>query len=112
MFCRSRMTIAHRHRLISLALLALVGVGAAPRDSSLVEAAKKGDQQAVHALLQKPSDVNVAAADGATALHWAVQNDDREMVDMLIRAGADVKAANRYGVRPLSIAAVTANPVI
>ena len=34
------------------------------------------------------------------------------MVDALIRAGADVKASNRYGVRPLSLAAENGNTAI
>ena len=31
------------------------------------------------------------------------------MADRLIRAGADVKAANRYGVTPLSLACINGN---
>ncbi len=38
--------------------------------------------------------------------HWAVRQDDREMADRLIKAGANVKAANRYGVTPLYLACV------
>ena len=32
-----------------------------------------------------------------------------DMADRLIRAGADVKAANRYGVTPLSLACINGN---
>ena len=39
-----------------------------------------------------------------TALHWATYHDDREMAGQLLRAGASVKAANRYGVTPLALA--------
>ena len=42
--------------------------------------------------------------DGTTALHWAARWDDLEMADLLIRAGANVKAANRFGATPLSLA--------
>jgi ankyrin repeat protein len=49
--------------------------------------------------------VNQPEADGTTALHWAIQADDVEMAALLIGAGADATAANRYGVRPLTLAA-------
>ena len=39
-----------------------------------------------------------------TALHWAAYHDDLIAAKFLISAGADVKAANRYGVTPLSLA--------
>ena len=47
-----------------------------------------------------------------TALHWAVYHDDREMAGQLLRAGASVKAANRYGVTPLSLACTNGNEVL
>jgi uncharacterized protein len=71
---------------------------------TLVDAVKDGDTTAALALLKQHADVNLAEADGTTALHWAVRQDDREMVDRLIKAGANVKAANRYGVTPLYLA--------
>jgi len=57
-------------------------------------------------LQQKPIDVNAAAVDGTTALYWAAERDDARMAEMLIRAGANVRAVNRYGVQPLALAAV------
>jgi uncharacterized protein len=47
-----------------------------------------------------------------TALHWAVRADDLETTQTLIRAGANVSAANRYGVTPLSLAATNGSPII
>jgi len=44
--------------------------------------------------------------DGTTPLHEAVYADDVEAVTRLIAAGADVKAANRYGVTPLWLASL------
>ncbi len=53
--------------------------------------------------------MNAAASDGSTALHWAVHRDALDVVDLLLAAGANPKAANRYGVTPLSLAATNGN---
>jgi ankyrin repeat protein len=95
--------------VLSAALHAAAGAAA----TSLVDAAKSGDANAVRTLLQqKTVDVNATAVDGSTALHWAVQRGDARMVESLIRAGANAKAVNRYGVPPLGIAAVDGNSEI
>ncbi len=47
--------------------------------------------------------------DGATALHWAAHWDDLDTAALLLRAGADVNAANDFGVTPLSIACTNAS---
>ena len=65
-----------------------------------VDAAKAGHVAAVRAELQKKVDVNAASSDGSTALHWAVHRDALDVVDLLLAAGANPKAANRYGVTP------------
>jgi ankyrin repeat protein len=52
---------------------------------------------------------NTVEADGTTALHRAAQRNDLELAAQLIRAGANVKAANRYGVTPLSLACINGN---
>ena len=44
-----------------------------------------------------------------TALHWAAYHDDLDTAKLLIGAGADAKAANRYGVTPLSLACTNGN---
>src|ERR1700709_2113612 len=50
--------------------------------------------------------------DGTTALHWAVRQNDLQQEDKLIHEGADVKAANRYGVTPLSLACLNGDAVM
>jgi ankyrin repeat protein len=90
-------------------LLALFGLGAADREVPLAEAVKKADTVAVRALLQQRVDVNTPEADGTTALHWAAHGDDLDTADLLIGAGANVKAANRYGVTPLALACTRGN---
>ena len=51
----------------------------------------------------------IAAVNGSTPLHSAVYQDDLKGAERLVRGGADVKAANRYGVTPLSLACTNGN---
>ena len=71
------------------------------------------------ALLVLALGVSVAAAgpdlpsaDGTTALHRAISIRDRATAESLVRGGADVNAANRYGVTPLSLAAADGNAAL
>ena len=94
---------------VLLVMAAAASLARAADDPSLVRAARAGDAAAVAALLKQKTDVNAAAIDGTTALHWAVRADDIETVDALIRAGALVKTASRHGVTPLYLAADLGN---
>ena len=60
-------------------------------------------------MLEQRVDVNASQVDGMTALHWAAYHDDLETAQLLVRAGANVKAENRYGVTPLSLACQNGN---
>ena len=84
---------------LALVLLA-AGLGGDGADAPLADAAEKADRAGVRALLERRVDVNQAQVDGMTALHWAAYRDDLETAKLLVDAGADVKAANRYGVTP------------
>jgi ankyrin repeat protein len=81
------------------------------RPVPLVDAARSRDAAKVQALLEATprADVNERAADGTTALHWAVYNDDVALVERLLEARADVNARNDYQATPLSEAAVIGN---
>src|SRR5262245_13159251 len=81
--------------------------GSGEAGSTSVDAAKAGNLEAVRTLLKQPKAANVASKDGTTALHWATDLDNLPMAQALVRAGANVKAANRYGVTPMYSAAVT-----
>ena len=82
----------------------------AARDVPLVDAVKTGDAAAVRALLQKKADVNATELDGSTALHWAVHKDAARRRRSADSAPAPTsKAANRYGVTPLSLACTNGN---
>src|SRR6185503_7827571 len=54
---------------------------------------------------QAPGSSPRSEPDGTTPLHWAAQRNDLEAADRLIRSGANVKAANRYGITALQVAA-------
>lgn len=57
--------------------------------------------------------VSANAAEGSnTPLHDAVFRDETATVERLLKAGADAKAANRYGVTPLSLACTNGNASI
>ena len=90
----------------SIALFGWSVHAASAADLRLVTAVKNSDRAAVSTLLQQKIDVNSPEADGTTALHWSVRADDLDTTDRLIKAGANVKAANRYGITPLYLAGV------
>ena len=105
--------------LVAVAVLAagwaatLTAEAAARRDAPLIAAVKAVDVEAVRSLVvDRGVDVNQAAPDGATALHWAVHRNDAGLVGLLLDAGADVSAVNRYGVQPISLAAENGNAEI
>lgn len=95
--------------LAAALVMAVPAAARAAEDPPLVRATREGDRAMVRRLLQQRADVNAAAVDGTTALHWAVREDDLETVDALIRAGANVKASSRHLVTPLYLAAGLGN---
>src|SRR5688572_28397281 len=82
-------------------LLAVSILGAAAGRPPIVDAARRGDRDALRALLQKGANVNEAEGDGSTALHWASYKDDLQAADLLIKAGANVIVSNDLGATPL-----------
>ena len=87
--------------LLSILLLASIATS-----QGLIDAARKGDHQTLRALLTKDTNVNVAQADGTTALHWAAYLDDLDGADLLLKAGAKANVATDLGITPLWNAAV------
>jgi uncharacterized protein len=82
-------------------------------DARIVEAAARQDMATVRLLLkQRGANVNVARADGATALLWAAHWNDFQTVDALLKAGANVNAADDHGVTPLSQACENASTAL
>jgi ankyrin repeat protein len=74
-------------------------------DTRVVDAVKDHNKDALRSLVKEHADVNAPEPDGTTALHWAAHSNDLESVQIVLRAGANAKAASRYGVTPLSEAA-------
>ena len=104
---------ARTKRSVSLGLILFpltvgLAVAAAP-DIRLVDAFAERNTPLARTLLKEGVDVNVARADGATALLWAAHWDDREAVELLLRAGANVNAADDHGVTPLARACENAS---
>jgi len=91
-------------RAAALLVLMLNLCGLAHADS-LLEAARRGDEAAALAMLDAGAPAAAAAADGATALHWAAHHGNVRLATRLIRGGAPVQRANEFGVTPLLAAA-------
>ena len=92
--------------VIAAFLLAAVPASLAA-ESRLPDAVERQDRASVRALLGEKPDGNARQADGMTALHWAAYLDDLETARLL--SAADVKAMNRYGVTPLTLACQNGN---
>jgi uncharacterized protein len=88
------------------------GLRATPADIRLIDAVKRADVIAVRSLIAQRVDLNAADVDGSTALHWAARLERPEIVDLLAAAGANARAATRYNVTPLALAAANGNALI
>ncbi len=95
-----------RMGLPSALLLAIPLAGfAEAQEVGLIEAAKRGDAEAVQALLTGGADPSRARGDGTTALHMAALEGHGAVVDLLLAAGAEVGATTRIGAyTPLHLA--------
>lgn len=88
------------------AVVALVALSCGlARAATLSEAVRRGDGEAVRALLRQRVNVNAPEPDGSTPLHWAVQSSNLEFAQLLIKAGANADVRTADGVTPLSLAA-------
>lgn len=93
-------------------LLAVTTTAAGEPVSALIAAAREGDEVAVRGLVDGHANVDARDAQGATALHWAVERNHPAIVEILLDGGATVDAANRHGITPLFLAAVNASPAL
>jgi len=93
-----------------LAVAGVVTMAAA--ETSLVDAAERGERAAALSLLARGADPNAAGPDGTTALMWAAANDDLDLVRALIRAKANVTLKNQFGTSALTEAAIVGSAPI
>jgi uncharacterized protein len=98
--------------LLGLPLCAGPALAADTGGSSLVDAAKRGDRDAVRPLLDALARDDISGPKGTAALMAAADRNDLAMVDLLLRAGADPKASNEYGATALYVAATNADPAM
>ena len=98
---------------VAALLGAALALGFTPSDAPVADAAMKGNDDQVRALLQRGGDVNAAQGDGMTALHWAARDGNDELARVLIYAGANLAAATRLGgYTPLHMAAGSDHAVV
>ncbi len=98
------MKIFTPHLLLGTMLI-LSSVMSSAAEESLVSLAEKQQVSQAYALIESGVDVNRAAADGTTALHWAAYYGELELARRLIRVEADPDTRNDYGSSPLGEAA-------
>ena len=90
--------------VLGISLLATFSVQSAMLNT-LIDAASRGDINAVRDLLRDGAEVNDMQGDGMTALHWAAEIGNAQLADMLIYAGSNTEAGTRIGqYTPLHIA--------
>ncbi|WP_341812568.1 ankyrin repeat domain-containing protein [Wolbachia endosymbiont (group A) of Conops quadrifasciatus] len=76
-----------------------------PTYTSLHDAAKDGDLEAVKHFIHEGANVNEANRDGWTPLHYAAWKGYFEVVKLLIDKRANIDAENIYRERPIHLAA-------
>jgi ankyrin repeat protein len=78
-----------------------------PDEEQFFDAVKRGDAQAVAALLSgQPALVRAAGEHDKTGLHWAAEKDHIEVARVLLDGGADMEARTSWGATALEWAAV------
>jgi ankyrin repeat protein len=86
---------------------------ASAAETTLLDAAERGDRAAALHVLAKGADPNAPGPDGTTAIMWAASNNDLELVRALIKAGANVKVKNQFGTSAITEAAIIGSaPII
>jgi ankyrin repeat protein len=95
--------------LLGLTFVASPSLAVDSKSLSLVDAAMRGDEDAVRALLSAGTKADAVSTDGTSALMWAVSRNDFTLAQRLLAAGADAKAVNDYGATALYVAASNAD---
>jgi ankyrin repeat protein len=92
--------------LASMALLLLGATLSSPvttAQETLVDLVRAGEHEAALAAIAAPgTELDAAAPDGSTALHWATFAVDHDLVRALLDAGAKADVTSRFGSTPLT----------
>jgi len=91
--------------MLSLPFVAAAAFAADTGSASLLDAAKKGDRNAVRSVLSGPTKADMVSTQGSAALIWAAARNDMETMELLLSAGVDVNGTNDYGATALYAAA-------
>ena len=95
--------------LTTIAAVMLVGCGPPKADQALVNAAGRGNIEAVKQHLAAGTDVNAKDDNGFPPLHLAADRGHTEVVELLITKGAEVNAQSDGGNTPLDWAVDSAH---
>jgi hypothetical protein len=101
------------HRVILFTVFLLVSITNTNAEYSitdLVDAAKRGDEHAVHFLIEQGADLDARDSVGYTALHWAGIRGHWRILTEMVEAGAPVDAVGFDGGTPLFGACHHDNP--
>jgi len=91
--------------LLAAVLPSALAAQQAVAGDALLEAARRGELEAVRELIGRGADVDAKRGDGMTALHLAAERGHAEVAGALIDAGAAVDAGTRIGrYTPLHVA--------
>ncbi len=96
--------------LTTIAAVVLVGCGPSETDHAVLDAAEKGNIEAVKQAIADGADVDAKDSDGWTPLHNAALKGHKEIVELLIAKGVDVNAKGRSGWTPLHFAETVKTP--
>ena len=73
------------------------------KETLLIHATKLGKVDVVHLLLWLRASLDLADADGHTALHYAVRNKNKDLVRLLVANGADINAEDKNNLSPFIV---------
>ncbi len=101
-------------RLSAMVVFSVIALASQPataddpssKAKALIDAAHRGDVDAVDAALKAGVDVNATVDDKWSALHAAAERSRVDVIKRLIKSGANAKAKNHLDVTPLHWAAI------
>lgn len=100
-----------RKLMIGLCLFVCAGLAAGGVYDEILDAAERGDSQAVVSLLQRGMDINTTDRDGNTLLMIAARTGNLELMGFLVSNRAAINPRNRFGDTAILLAAIKGSVV-